>query len=311
MKKETLYRFFEGKATYAEEKKIREWMEFSESHRSTFARVRKEYDTLLLAGTPSRVTPHPCRKRGAFHYSRWVIGISAVIAVALLIGGLHLFTGQSDKMPYNTVIVPPGQRINLILSDSTNLWLNANTTFRYPTEFAKDNRTVFLDGEAYFEVSKNEKKPFIVKTRQGNVHVTGTTLNVDAHSRNNTLTVSLFNGGVDIYNSEKKLASLQPNEKGTLKNNNQLLISPITDPDEYLWRDGLIAFKDKKLDEILQILERYFDITIKVQNKTIPHHTYTGKFRQTDGVDYALRVLQESIRFTYERDEETGIVYIK
>ncbi|HHU25926.1 MAG TPA: DUF4974 domain-containing protein [Bacteroidales bacterium] len=311
MKKETLYRFFEGKATYDEEKRIREWMERSDNHLVTVIQARKEYDALLLAGYISHTTsPHISNERGISPFARWLVGISAAIVLALMLAGLYLLTGKRDAESYNTVIVPPGQRINIILSDSTNLWLNANTTFQYPTEFAKGSRTVFLDGEAYLEVSKNEKKPFIVKTGQGDVRVTGTILNIEAYSKYNSFTTSLFDGGVDIYQGEKKLASLQPNEK-SVWSDNRIVISPITDPDEYLWRDGLIAFKNKKLEEILKTLERYFDVTIQVNGNRLPRHTYTGKFRQADGVDYALRVLQRSIRFNYERDEETGTVFIK
>ncbi len=311
MEKETLYRFFEGKATCDEERRIRNWMEQSKDHVINFMKTRKEYDSLLLAGpTPCATPNHISRKRGASPFPRWIACISAAIVMALMIGGLYLLTRKSIIEQYNTVIVPPGQRINLILSDNTNLWLNANTTFRYPSEFSKESRSVFLDGEAYFEVSKNGNNPFIVKTRQGDIHVTGTTLNVEVYSRYNNFITSLFEGSVDIYKGEKKLVSLQPNEKSTLKND-QLLISKITNQDEYLWRDGLIAFKDKELKDILQTLEMYFDVTIKIHNKNLPQRTYTGKFRQVDGVDYALRVLQRSIRFTYERDCETGIVYIK
>jgi len=78
-----------------------------------------------------------------------------------------------------------------------------------------------------------------------------------------------------------------------------------------LWRNGLIAFNNKQLEEILLSLEKYFDIKIQIDSKKLPQHTYTGKFRQSDGVDYALRVLQRSIRFTYERNEETGTIYIR
>jgi len=306
MNKETLYRFFEGSATFEEEKRIREWMEYSEINFRFFMKSRKEYDALILTGSSSYLG----RKRTISPFSRWMVGISAAVVAILVIGGIYLFTGESQPEQYNTVIVPPGQRINLILSDNTNLWLNANTKFRYPTEFAKGARTVFLDGEAYFEVSENVKKPFIVRTGQGDVRVTGTTFNVEAYSQYKSFNTSLFEGGVDIYKDEEKLVSLQPNEKSTLENN-QLLISTISDPDVYLWREGLIAFKSKGLEEILLTLEKYFDVDIRVRTENLPQHTYTGKFRQTDGVDYALRVLQRSIRFTYERDEETGTVYIK
>lgn len=306
MNKETLYRFFEGSATFDEEKQIREWMEHSEANSRFFMKSRKEYDALILTGSGSYLG----RKRSVLPFFHWVAGISAAVAVVLIIGGLYLFTGKSQPEQYNTVIVPPGQRINLILSDNTNLWLNANTSFRYPTEFAKDNRTVFLDGEAYFEVSENVKKPFIVKTQEGEVHVTGTTFNVEAYSQYNSFNTSLFEGGVNIYKNEKKLMSLHPNEKSTFENN-QWVVSEITDSDAYLWREGLIAFKSKGLEEILLTLEKYFDVEIQVEMDNLPQRTYTGKFRQSDGVDYALRVLQKSIHFSYQRDETTGIVYIK
>lgn len=306
MNKETLYRFFEGTATLDEERRIREWMERSEANFHSLLKARKEYDSMMLVGTES----YREQKRVVPTLSLWITGISAAVAMVLIIGGLYLFTGKSHPGQYNTVIVPPGQRINLILSDNTNLWLNANTSFRYPTEFAKDNRTVFLDGEAYFEVSENKKQPFIVKTEQGDVHVTGTAFNVEAYSRYNNFNTSLFEGGVDIYKDERRLVSLKPNEKRTLENN-QLVISTITDSEVYLWRDGLIAFNNRKLEEILFTLGKYFDVDIQVGTDNLPQRTYTGKFRQSDGVEYALRVLQRSIRFTYEREEGTGIIYIK
>jgi ferric-dicitrate binding protein FerR (iron transport regulator) len=92
--------------------------------------------------------------------------------------------------------------------------------------------------------------------------------------------------------------------------NNQLVVEMIGDRDRFLWRDGLIAFNHKRLEEILYSLEKYFDVEIKIASTALPQHTYSGKFRQSDGVDYALRVLQKSIHFSYERDEETGKIII-
>lgn len=304
MEKEKLYRFFEGKATLAEEQQIREWMERSEVNFHTFMRERKEYDILILAA-PKAVT-----KEKKLPLSPWLTGIAAAVVVILIVGGLYLFGAKERAEQYNTIIVPPGQRINLILSDNTNLWLNANTKFRYPSDFAGNCRTVYLDGEAYFEVSKDKKKPFIVKTVQGDIFVTGTSFNVEAYSQYKNFETSLFEGGVDIYREEIKLASLQPNEKGVITDN-QVTVTQISNTDKYLWRNGLIAFSDKKLEEILLTFEKYFAVKIQVNTEQLPQHTYTGKFRQSDGVDYALKVLQRSIRFSYERDEETGIVYIK
>lgn len=305
MNRNLLHSFFNGKSTLEEEKQIRGWIEASETNKKIFNEERVIFDTLIL-------NSHIDLKqvKGSRVTNLWIISTSVAVALLLLVSTLFILNNNSVAEQFNTIIVPPGQRINLILSDNTNLWLNANTTFRYPTEFAKDNRTVFLDGEAYFEVTENEKKPFIVKTGQGDIHVTGTTFNVEAYSKFNSFETSLFEGGVDICNNESKLVSLLPNQKSILVDN-KLLVSKITDCDQYLWRDGLIAFKSKELEEILLTLEKYFDVDIQILTDKLPQHTYTGKLRQSDGVDYALRVLQRSIRFNYERDEETGTIYIK
>lgn len=302
MNKDLLYKFFEGKTSLVEEKYIRDWMEKSDDNFDAFMQNRKEYDIQILSGSSS------VNSKLKKNTTTWVSGVAAII-IALIIGGIYLFNSNNHTEQYNTILVPAGQRINLILSDNSNLWLNANTKFRYPTEFSKKNRTVYLDGEAYFDVSKNENKPFIVKTEQGDIRVTGTSFNVEAYSKFKSFRTSLFEGGVDIYNKETKLVSLKPNEIGSLENN-QLIIKSITNTDSYLWKEGLIAFNNKKLEDILIDLEKYFDIEIIINSTKLPIHTYTGKFRQSDGIDYALRVLQKSIHFTYSRNEETGIIKI-
>ena len=305
MNKELLYRFFEGKTSIDEERSIRSWLTESAENKKIFLEERLTYDALLF--TSSDVLN---KQKRLFGFTPWMISTVAAVALLLIVSGLYLFNNNHYPEQYNTILVPPGQRINLILADNSNVWLNANTTFRYPTQFPKKNRTVYLDGEGYFEVSKNEKRPFIVKTDLGDVQVTGTAFNVEASSKHNIFETSLFSGSVDIYSNEAKLASLNPNEKSTLENN-KLLVSKIMDPDKYLWRKGLIAFNNKKLDEIILSLEKYFDVEIQIDSKSLPQHTYTGKFRQSDGVDYALRVLQKSIHFTYKRDEDIGKIYIK
>jgi ferric-dicitrate binding protein FerR (iron transport regulator) len=304
MNKDLLYRFFDGTATIEEEESVRNWIESSDDNYADFLRERKIYDALLLS-TPSKISRQSLHQ----HITPWIASTVASIALLVIATGLFFYTESSKSQQYNTIIVPPGQRINLILADNTNVWLNANTTFRYPSKFARKNREVFLDGEAWFDVSKNKKKPFIVKTEQGEVRVTGTTFNLEAYSEYKNFVTSLFEGSVDIYQNNAKLATLKPNQKGMLQND-RYFISTIDNTDEYLWRNGLIAFNNMKLEDILLELEKYFDIQIEINTKKLPQHRYTGKFRQADGVDYALRVLQKSIHFSYNRDDDKQIIYI-
>lgn len=307
MNKDLLYRFFEGNTILEEEKQIRQWMETSKANRITFIQERKTYDALLLT---SPDISKPNRKDRTISWYR--TGTVAAILLLLIVSTLYMRTllYESNTPEYNTLVVPAGQRIHLILADNTDIWLNANSTFRYPSEFSKKDRTVYLDGEAFFDVSKNDKKPFVVKTTPGDIKVTGTSFNVEAYSKQGGFETSLFEGSVDIYQNDRKLTTLKPDERSYLKDG-KLYVTQITDRDKYLWKDGLIAFNNKTLEDILLSLEKYFDVRIQVSNNSLPQRTYTGKFRQSDGVDYALRVLQKSIRFSYERDEETGIVHIK
>lgn len=303
MDRDLLYNFFEGKTSYSEEKQIQIWIETSHANYIQFLNERNIYDTLLLTDVSKQ------SKNKSHLLSNWILGISAAAILLFIIGGIYLFNLSEKEEQYNTILVPAGQRINLTLSDNTHIWLNANSTFRYPSKFSNETRDVYLDGEAYFEVAKNKKTPFIVKTSHGDIHVTGTSFNVEAYSKYEYFETSLFEGGVSIYKNEILLTNLKPNEKSILKNN-VLLVSKIVNVDKYLWRKGLISFNNKTLHDIFTSLEKYFDVDIHFDSSNLPQHKYTGKFRQSEGVDYALRVLQKSIMFNYERDKETGVIYI-
>lgn len=308
MNKELLCRFFEGTATLEEEQQVRQWVEESEDNRALFMRERKIYDALLLASSQSSL-----ENKKEVGTSLWMVSTAVAVFLLLLVSGLYWMRIRDERnfaAQYHTLQVPAGQRMKLILADNTNVWLNANTVFRYPSTFSKKDRTVYLEGEAYFEVSKNQEKPFIVKTDGGDIRVTGTSFNVKARSKNKIFETSLFEGGIDIYDNYQKMVSLKPNQKITFENG-RLVVLQIADYDEYLWIKGLIAFNNRSLEDILETLAAYFDVPIRIEAQSLPKHTYTGKFRQSDGIDYALRVLQKSIRFRYEKDDETGTIYIK
>lgn len=182
MNKELLYRFFEGSSTYEEEIQIKHWVEKSKENYQQFLNERKLYDAVLLAGTASMSLNNNKMQISPPSYRKAISAVAAVIAL-LLISGIYMMNFiNSAERKYTTVLVPPGQRINIVLADKSNVWLNSNTKFKYPSDFSKKNRMVFLDGEAYFDVSKDAKRPFIVKTSQGDVRVKGTDFNVEAYS---------------------------------------------------------------------------------------------------------------------------------
>jgi len=311
--KELLHKFFKGATTVLEEIELEKWIEETEENKKVFFHERKLYDAILLNKKKLLNSNIKVKQKKLFRWSAFINVAAAflfLITAGLLINKQIENKNRSNQL--QTLIVPAGQRINLIFADNSSIWLNANTTFKYPTEFSKKRREVFLDGEAYFDVSANEKSPFIVNTTQGGIKVTGTTFNVSAYSKYDKFETSLFEGKVSVYlkNRENEFIDIKPSQKSVIQNG-KLKVEKIEDYDEFLWRKGLIAFNNKKLEEILSVLEQYFDTEIKIKATSLPNKTYTGKFRQVDGIDYALRVLKKSINFSYERDTENQVIYIK
>ncbi|WP_370862627.1 FecR family protein [Parabacteroides faecis] len=242
-----------------------------------------------------------------------MIKIAAVIAITL--GGsylYHQYSFEKELMATNTISVPAGQRINMTLTDGTNVWLNARTSLTYPVKFSKKNRQVILDGEAYFEVAKDKTKPFIVQTNKYNVEVLGTKFDVNAYSETGEFETTLMSGSVRVASTSdpaQKL-TLKPNNKVYLQDG-ELHVSVVDDFNPYRWKEGLICFKNESFTSIMKDFEKYYGLTIQVRNKEVLKYVYTGKFRQTDGIDYALRVLQKDIKFSYQRDDENQIIYIE
>ena len=314
MNKDILYKFFEGNASFEEEAAVKQWMEESAENRLAFLKERKLFDAMLLLGNEEIIKNG--KKRFSINLSSLrteLIKIAAVVAITL--GGSYFYYQSSlekELMAMQTITVPAGQRINITLVDGTNVWLNARTSLSYPVKFGKNNRQVVLDGEAYFDVTKDKSKPFIVQTDNYNVEVLGTKFDVNAYSETGEFETTLMSGSVKVASasdSTQKI-TLQPNNKVYLQDG-KLHVTAVDDYNPYRWKEGLICFKNETFTSIMKDFEKYYGLTIQVKNKNVFKYVYTGKFRQTDGIDYALRVLQKDIKFTYQRDDENQIIYIE
>ena len=282
MDRETLYKFFEGAASYEEEVRIRQWMEHSPENRREFLKERKIFDSMLLLGDEKTIEEKMRHKSWSLSsLGTELIKIAAAVAVTLGLSLLYQFVSDKNGVvPMQSIYVPTGQRVNITLSDGTNVWLNARTKIVYPAVFDKSVRQVAVDGEAYFDVAKDKKRPFIVETGKCNMEVLGTKFNVEGYSDKDDFEVTLMEGSVRVA-SRIGLG------------------------------DTLMCFRNESFLSIMSDLEKYFGVSIVVENKNVLKYYFTGKFRQADGIDYALRVLQRDIRFKYERDDENQIIYIR
>lgn len=303
-----LTRYFQGECSEWEKEAIRIWLESDESHKKQFIRERIRFDASVIIDEDKILSSSPGKMK---IFLRNTLKVAS--AILILIGSSYYFNlSQSDKSDnlLQSIYVPPGSRTSITLPDGSLVWLNSNTSFKYPTTFASENRIVELNGEAYFEVAKNEDKLFIVKTNKYNVEVLGTTFNVEAYANEASFKTGLFTGKVKLYKEQQANESLylKPGEAAELIGD-ALQVSS-ANQNSFRWKDGLIILEDKSFTEIMRLFEKYYDVQIVIKNDKTKYLGYKGKLRISDGIDHALRVLQKDFRFTFKREEDTNIIYI-
>lgn len=250
----------------------------------------------------------------------WLISFSryaAIIVIAFVSAWMlasYYFSGDVTNRQeliafQQELVVPAGQRAELTLPDGTKVWLNAGSKLSYPSFFGKE-RKVFLSGEGFFNVSKNEKVPFIVSTRTIDVKALGTQFNVFSYPESNYTGVYLQEGSVKAYfpSSEAEGVILSP-EQYLVQKGKQLVLSTM-DPDELLWREGIYTFKRQKLGRIIEKLELYYDVKIVVKDPEILDYEYVGKFRQRDGVMEILHLIQRIHNFKIKKNDELNQIVL-
>ena len=293
------YRHFKGIASDDELKQIRRWTEENPENYEEYMRERRLFDAMQL----SSVSEGKGKKHIKFvsYFLR-----AAIILIIFSIGALsHLFLAQEDKpiVSMNTITVPAGQSISLTLSDSTQVWLNSRTTFSYPSSFG-NNRDVYLDGEAFFSVTKKgEENRFVVHTNHCDIEVLGTEFNVESYKEAKIFNTALMKGSVKIIDNlnHQNTTFLEPNNMVTMKDGS-FETKAIEDFDLYRWKEGLICFKETEFYDLMKRLEKCYDVQILVRKNALKHQKFNGKFRISDGLDIILRVLQTEANYQIIRE---------
>jgi len=316
MDKITLYNYFANKATLEEEVAILEWIQHSEANKKEFLSERKIWDAFILNFDSEPVIVEKSIVHSGFDFWRWGLRIANIAAVfAILIFVTFEIAERKSSIlseAKQTVIVPVGQRVNLLLADGTSVWLNSNTTFTYPTGFNHKTRDVQINGEGYFKVAKDVKHPFIVHTNKYNLEVLGTTFNVYAYEGSKNFETSLFEGSVKVMKPKDATQNLtlKPNEK-VFSENEQLYKVPIYSSDESNWQGGIICFNDEPIERVIQKLEMYFNQKIKIENSAILGYRCTAKFLESEGVSYILKIIQKDLKYKIVIDNQTQTIFLK
>ncbi len=206
--------------------------------------------------------------------------------------GVSYVGDSSDvEVRYNTLRVPRGGEYSITLCDGTVVYLNSESVLRYPVKFAGEERRVYLSGEAYFEVTTDEEHPFVVDLKTSAVKVLGTGFDVRAYKDEGEILTTLVHGSV-AFSAGKESVVLRPGEQAVLGKSGELEMREV---DTYLytaWKDGVFAFKQQRLEEIMNIVSRWYNVNIFWENASQKEVTFTGKMRRYDDFSKVVEMLE-------------------
>ena len=218
---------------------------------------------------------------------------AAVVAIIIAVGCISYWQGEvnvKDTFADISVEAPLGSKTKLYLPDGTLVWLNAGSRMTYSQGFGVDNRKVELEGEGYFEVKRNEKIPFFVKTKDLQLQVLGTKFNFRDYPEDHEVVVSLLEGKVGLNNllREEKEAVLSPDERAVLNKANGLLtVESVTASNASQWTDGYLFFDEELLPDIAKELERSYNVKIHIANDSLKTFRFYGNFvRREQNIQY-------------------------
>lgn len=293
-----------------------------ESKKSLFGKAEKIHSSLFYAkkldganGTSSwNLIASEIRKNRIREIATFVSKYAAVLFLAFVLGNFFNVFRPSQEIEYTEIEVQNGQTSHLFLFDGTEVWLNSGTTFRYPNRFNQDERNVFIDGEAFFKVTPNAKIPFKVKTTELEVEVLGTSFNVSAYHSELKQLVVLEEGKVQINNlAGKKIGSLAPGQMAVKEKGTQLQIENTKTYFYTSWKDGKVVFNAEKLGDIAEKLERWYNIEIRFEQKSLKDFEFTGTILRNKPITQTIMALEllAPISFKYQiRTNEKDVITI-
>ena len=280
---------------------------------------------------------------GESYQSKRLTIISFFALIILFAWALYTVSNKKNavaatKQEISSVVTKNGNRTKIVLPDGSQVWLNAGSNLDYNNStFNKELREVSLNGEAYFDVTKNETKPFIIHTKKMDIKVVGTAFNIRSYNDERTAEASLIRGTIEVTFKDRKDQKivLKPNEKISINTeeekqmvlktresipvNQKLVIPEIVVKElkpnptnniipEIAWTQNRLYFEDKSLEDIGPMLEKWFGKTVIIQTETLKKNRYTGNF-ENETIENILSYLKLSRPFNYKIENDSVVIY--
>ncbi|MBL7913020.1 MAG: FecR domain-containing protein [Bacteroidia bacterium] len=305
---ELIAKYIKGEATQEERVTVEQWLRSDNANAILLEEIKATWETSGKLNTHIKINKAKAWNsiqekikeegkvipitRKAPTYNTWILRVAAILIVGLFATWLALKTGNTPELIY---VQTSGEARTIVLPDSSVVVLNENSKFSYPKEFAANERKVELEGEAFFEVTKDPEKPFIIENRSFDVKVLGTSFNVLAYEKDNNAAVTVVTGKVAFTDKKGGSVLLVKDEVGTLnKTDHQLFKSTNANSNFLAWKTKKLEFTNTNFTEVCATLKKYFAVDIIVKDKNILNCTFTGYFENPKLPDI-LKVLEKTL----------------
>lgn len=330
------FRYLEGTCTKSERERIEQWLMEDPSHADEFEQFVTEHseavsidndrierdlfrninqisdDPLNLSSLPAKRFSLPSsggsQKRTVTH---WVA--AAVILIILASSTIiHLWLTDRPEVEDPVFVertIPAGKSAMITLPDGSRVRLNAESRLRFPEKFSSTAREVFLEGEAFFEVAAENNRPFHVYANYLKTTVLGTAFNVKAYPAGDAEQVTVVHGKVSVEREEADGSSLapvilEPDQWATYHPKSGELKKEEGDVQEFIaWKDGVLLFHDKRVSEVVKMLERWYNTEITVKNETVKNCLIHGEHKN-ESLENVLKTMQFTLDINYAFTEE-------
>ena len=231
----------------------------------------------------------------------WSAHVASVILLLLMTGlSVHYYTMSQMIMPDMIVSVEKGQKANVVLPDGSKVWVNSDSRLSYGSRFNQKERVLSLEGEAYFEVTPDKDRPFIVETDELAVRALGTSFNVKSYEEEKDVSTVLMTGKVEVTSDYDRLV-LNPNERIVFnKQTGHMEKSTVENTGDYInWKYNALTFNGETFENIVHTLERYYNTRIVFESETLKKYRFTGTPGNTS-LESILQILSLTSPLSYE-----------
>ena len=240
----------------------------------------------------------------------WIrVAAGIILPVSLFATAFYFFLYKPSAPQYLTVSAPKGKVIQIVLPDSSKLWLNAASTIKYPTTFNKTRDIYLLEGEAYFDVTHNPQKPFIVHSSGVDTRVLGTAFSVKAYKHLDNIQVIVARGKVAVGDRQKTLGLLTPNQKITYnKNTHEVKQSQATPNEAIGWTKGDFVLSGVYFKDMVLAIENRFDVRLKYNDKTFKNCQNSIRFKASHNLRDVMNLVKDIQGLDYSIKGDTVLI---